>query len=169
MSNKKTLLLLIILVLSLMPSLVLAQSSNGSIKGTVYEDQNADGKCSGTGEPGLVGVPIKFVSGETTVFLESGQDGTYGLVAAGFSTWEVTAEPSSEGVVSSMNPIFVTIDETNSAAEGVDFCVAKTGAVPPVLPESGASVAPIFIIALATGGGFLIAGFALEMRRRRFS
>jgi hypothetical protein len=169
MSKKNALLIIIVLVLSLIPGLVLAQSSNGSIRGTVYDDQNADGKCSGTGEPGLAGVPIKFVSGETTVFLESGQDGTYGLVAAGFSTWEVTAEPSSEWVVSSLNPVFVTIDETNSSAEGVDFCVAKTGAVPPVLPESGASIAPVFIMALATGGGFLIAGFALEMRRRRFN
>ncbi len=169
MSNKVTLLLLAFLLFSLIPGVVLAQSTNGSIRGTIYEDQNADGKCSDTGEPGLPGVPIKFVSGETTVFLESGLDGTYGLVAAGFSTWEVTAEPSSDRVVSSLNPIFVTIDETAPSAEGADFCVAKTGAVPPVLPASGASIAPILLVALVTGGGFLIAGFALELRRRRFS
>ncbi len=158
-----------ILVFSLLPSAVSAQTSNGSIRGTVYDDQNADGKCSGTGEPGLAGVPIKFSSGETTVFLESGQDGSYGLVAAGFSTWEVTAEPSSEWVVSSMNPIFVTIDESNPEAEGVDFCVAKKGVVPPTLPESGSAIAPVFLIALATGGAFLLGGLVLEFRRRRLS
>ena len=167
MSNKFSYLVLLMLVLALIPSTVFAQTANGSIRGTVYDDQNADGKCSGTGEPGLAGVPIKFVSGETTVFLESGQDGSYGLVAAGFSTWEVTAEPSSEWVVSSMNPIFVTIDETNPAAEGVDFCVAKKGAVPPVLPESGGGIAPVLLVALAIGGSFLIIGIVLEYRRRR--
>lgn len=159
--------LLILIVVTLAPGMVFAQTSTGSISGKLYEDQNADGKCSDTGEPGLAGVPIRFSSGDTTVFLESGQDGTYGLVAAGFSTWEVTAEPSSDWVVSSLNPLFITIDETNPRAEGINFCIARAGVVPPTLPESGATIAPVFLAALIAGGGFLATGLALELRRRR--
>lgn len=155
-----------LIILLLVPAIASAQATSGSIKGTVYLDANADGFCVGTGDVGLKGVPLKFVSGDTTIFLESGDDGTFGLVAAGFSTWEVAAEPTAEYVVTSENPKYATINQANPTAEGVNFCVAKVGTVPPVLPQSGATIAPIMIAALLVGAGFLIAGISIEYRRR---
>lgn len=143
----------------------------GSIRGTVYEDKNADGKCVGTGEPGLPGVTIEFVStdGETVVFLGSGDDGTYGLVAAGLGTWTVTAKPPKGWAVTSQNPIEVFLDTNRNLILGVDFCVVKgtgtTGAV--VLPESGAVISPALVGALIAGSSLVVAGAGLEWRRRR--
>ena len=148
----------------------------GSIRGTVYEDLNADGKCVGTGEPGLPGVTIEFVStdGETVVYLGSGDDGTYGLVATGLGTWTVAAKPPVGWAVTSQNPIEVFLDMDRNLMLGVDFCVVKgsgtagsgaAGAV--VLPESGSAVAPALIAALISGSSFVLAGAGLELRRRR--
>lgn len=148
----------------------------GSIRGTVYEDKNADGKCVGTGEPGLPGVTIEFVStdGETVVFLGSGDDGTYGLVAAGLGTWTVTAKPPEGWAVTSRNPIEAFLDTEQNLILGVDFCVVKgtaiagagaTGVV--VLPESGATVSSALIVAMISGSSLMIAGAGLEWRRRR--
>jgi hypothetical protein len=150
--------------------------SRGSIRGTVYEDKNADGKCVGTGEPGLPGVTIEFVStdGETVVFLGSGDDGTYGLVAAGLGTWTVTAKPPEGWAVTSQNSIEAFLDTDRNLILGVDFCVvrgtgtsgtASSGAV--VLPESGAAVSPVLIAALISGSSLVFAGAGLEWRRRR--
>ncbi len=169
MSNKVRFGLLLALLLSVIASTALAQETKGSIRGTVYHDLNADGRCVNTGEPGLAGVPIKFVSDSTTVYLESGDDGTYGLVAAGLGTWTVGAEPPSGSYVTSKNPIQVYLGVDERLALGVDFCVITTGSVPPavVLPESGATIAPALLVALATGLGFAATGIGLEIRRRR--
>ena len=160
------------LILVLVTGAVYAQSNqDGSIRGTIYDDQNADGKCVGTGEPTLTGVTIKFVTADAknVIYLESGDDGTYGLVAAGLGTWTVSAEPSSGRVVTSQDPISVFLSAEQRLVLNVDFCIAGSGTTPPVtvLPESGASVAPILLAALVTGGGLVAVGAGLEIRRHR--
>ena len=169
MSNKVRFGLLLALLLSIIAGTALAQDSRGSIRGTVYHDLNADGSCVNTGEPGLPGVPIKFAIGPTTVYLESGDDGTYGLVAAGLGVWTVTVEPPTGSYATSINPLEVYLSVEEQLALGVDFCVISSGSVPPstVLPESGATIAPMLLVALATGLGFVATGIGVEVRRRR--
>jgi hypothetical protein len=96
---RRTIYTLIILLLILVLVGVAQAQSSGAIRGTVYSDTNSDGVCVGTGEPVLAGVPIQLVTadGQTVVNLESGSDGTYGMVAAGFGTWNVTALPGPAG------------------------------------------------------------------------
>lgn len=172
------------------PTEIEGADSRGSIRGTVYDDLNGDGQCAS--EPALAGVPIKFVSdrGNTTVFLQSGENGTYGLVAAGLGTWTVTAEPGAGMVVTSKNPVQAFIAEDNNLVLGVNFCIAKgttpgpgnpgpgnpgTGNPRPVnpaygpviLPTAGASVAPALVATGVTGIGLFLAGFGLEINRRR--
>jgi hypothetical protein len=161
--------------------------TKGSIRGTVYNDVNADGACAD--EPVLAGVPIKFVSqrGDTSVYLQSGANGTYGLVAAGLGTWTVTAEPGAGMIVTSQNPLQVFIGEDNTLALNVNFCVAAGAPAPAVtplpgvvyapsygpgpktviLPTAGANIAPTLIATGVTGLGLILFGFSIEMRRRR--
>ena len=120
----------------------------------------------------MVGIPIEFVSndGKTTVFLQSGDDGTYGLVAAGLGTWTVSAKPSAEWVVTSKNPLEVFLGSDQLLVLGVDFCVASISTpITVVLPESGAAVAPLIAAAMVIGAGFVTVGAGLELRRRRSS
>jgi hypothetical protein len=169
MSNKVRYGLLLALLLSVIAGTAIAQETKGSIRGTVYHDLNADGRCVNTGEPGLAGIPIKFVADSTTVYLESGDDGTYGLVAAGLGTWTVAAEPPSGSYVTSKNPLQTYLGVDQRLVLGVDFCVITSGSAPPavVLPESGATIAPALLVALATGLGFATIGVVSEIRRRR--
>lgn len=144
----------------------------GSIRGTVYDDKNGDGSCAS--DPILAGVPIKFVSNnnQTTVYLQSGANGTYGLVAAGLGTWMVSAEPGAGMIVTSKNPLEVFIGEESRLALGVDFCVAKgsgtsgTGGTV-ILPTAGSAVAPSFVVTGLSGLGLILLGFGIELRRRR--
>jgi hypothetical protein len=169
------------------PGMLQSSDPRGSIRGTVYEDLNADGRCVGTGEPALAGVTIQFVSndGNATVYLYSGDNGTYGLVAAGLGTWTVTAQPPAGHVVTSKNPlqVFLGPEEDQQLVLGVDFCVYKgtTIVVPPIfippgvvappvfLPESGARVAPAVGGIMLLGAGLFVFGLALERRRRSTS
>ena len=162
----------------------------GSIRGTVYNDLNGDGSCAT--EPALGGVPIKFVSdrGDTTVFLQSGENGTYGLVAAGLGTWTVTAEPGAGWIVTSKNPVQAFIGEESNLVLGVNFCVAEgsttdntgsdndgsgnSGSGQPrpnprsvIMPTAGASVAPALVTTGATGIALFLAGAGIEFNRRR--
>jgi len=151
---------------------LMQQEVRGSIRGTVYEDRNADGVCVGTGEPTLAGINVQFVSddGGSTVHLQSGPDGSYGLVAVGLGTWTVTAVPLTGFSVSSANPIVVHLNAEQPEATGVDFCIIKgsgTGGGSVVLPESGAAIAPPLAAAAAVGISLVAAGAVLEIRRRR--
>jgi hypothetical protein len=173
--------------------------TKGSIRGTVYQDLNADGACSS--EPTLAGVPIKFVSDQgDTVFLQSGANGTYGLVAAGLGTWTVTAEPGAGMIVTSQNPLQVFLGVDNTLALNVNFCIAdgsividgdipleegtvnsgsSSGPKGPTggpasggtgtlfLPTAGAGLAPTLIVTGLSGASLILAGFGIEMRRRR--
>lgn len=180
--------LVLVLMMALMVNAVGAQSDNlGSIRGAVYQDVNGDGKCVNTGVAGEVPVPnvnLEFVnSGKYTINLHSGDNGTYGLVAAGFGYWRVTAMPSSEWVVTSQNGVYVAIDKDKPLALDVNFCVAKglyypivpifpvypVQPLPAVLPESGApatnggvGTAVFALVAL----GLITTGLGLEWRRR---
>jgi hypothetical protein len=141
----------------------------GSIRGTVYEDKNGDGKCVNTGEPILAGIPINFVSndGQTSVRLFSGDNGTYGLVAAGLGTWRVTADPPAPWVVTSRKTVEAFLGENQRLVLGVDFCLSKTGGRPTVLPAAGAAVAPILLWAALVGVGLIGVGAGMEARRKR--
>lgn len=142
--------------------------SNGSIRGTVFEDKNNDGKCTGQGEPTLAGIVIQFVSndGQTTVFLESGSDGSFGLVAAGLGTWSVKAVPPAGYSVSSAETRSVVLSETQRVATGVDFCIRKGAAAPgpSVLPASGSPIATPILGMTFTGIAFIAAGLFWQAR-----
>lgn len=166
-----------------------AYAQSGSIRGTVYQDTNVDGVCVGTGEPTVRGVPINILSpgGQNDIVLESGDDGTYGMVAAGLGTWTVVIKQASGWVVTSNNNIQVYLNSDQPGAQGVDFCVVRAGtATPPastatptstpvpgttppavVLPESGGPIAPLLLAALAAGTGLILAGLGIEWHRRR--
>lgn len=165
--KKVATLVLVVIVLSVMAGTAAAFQDRGSIRGTVYEDKNRDGKCAGTGDPVLKDIPIKFVSddGKYTAYLQSGANGTYGLVAAGFGTWTVSAEPPSGYVVTSKSPLKVFLGSNQMLALGTDFCVAK-GTAGTVLPESGAAVAPILVLVAGIGAGMVLVGAGLEWRKR---
>lgn len=165
--------------------------TRGSIRGTVYEDKNGDGMCSGTDDPIIAGIPIEFVSndGQVTLYLQSGEDGTYGLVAAGLGTWTVTVRPPENYVVTSAASHQVLIDAENRVATGVDFCVRQraTGPGPGgpggpgpkphhpvVLPESGAPAqtsneqpAAFLLVAAFVGILLISAGGVVTIRERR--
>ena len=151
------------------------QEVRGSIRGTVFDDTNADGSCAG--DPILAGVPIKFVSdrGDTIVYLQSGANGTYGLVAAGLGTWTVTAEPPAGMIVTSKNPLQAFLGEDSRLVLGVDFCVAKGTTRPPsgtggtgvILPTAGTPVAPFLAVAAFSGASLILAGAGIEWRRRK--
>ncbi|MCL4869393.1 MAG: hypothetical protein KJ063_10510 [Anaerolineae bacterium] len=142
----------------------------GSIRGTIYEDKNNDGRCVGQNEPPLSGIVIRFISndGQTTVFLESGGDGSYGLVAAGLGTWQVSAIPPAGYSVSSAAVHSVFLDQTQPVAVGVDFCIRR-GAIaapgPAVLPASGAVVAPAILFLTFTGLVFILVGVVMQRPR----
>ncbi len=147
---------------------------NGSIRGTVYQDANSDGKCGG-GDPVMAGVPIRFSSGgNAPIYLQTGSNGTYGLVAVSYATWQVSAEPPAGWVVSSAKTIDVTLvnEDGKKIALGVDFCVAQAGTgggggSTTLLPEAGAPIAPALLGAVLGGMLLIAAGLGLEWQRRQ--
>lgn len=165
-------------------SLAMAQSYNGSIRGTVYLDANGDGLCVDTGEETHPGVPIEFVSndGEWSTYLATGDDGTYGLVAAAYGTWTVSARPNANDfVVTSATTQSVFIGEEEPVALNIDFCIQEidgpitagteiatfTATTATFLPSSGAAAdnAPYYV-ALAGGLLLVIAGGVLQVKQR---
>ena len=159
---RKQLLLWLGLVIALGTAVWAAPTSHaqvvydGSIRGTVYLDTNGDGKCVGTGEPTHPGVPIEFVSddGQWSTYLQTGDNGTYGLVAAAYGTWKVSARPNpNDFVVTSQATRHVFIGSEQPLALNIDFCIQTKGGPiqnkPVLLPTSGAA---------AHNGGFWAAG-----------
>lgn len=141
--------------------------ASGSIRGTVYRDANNDGLCVGTGEAGLAGVPLRFSNGTGELYLQSGNDGTFGLVAAGLGSWTVAAEPSADqGVVTSAAERTVNLTAENPLATGVDFCIGTARAGSVVLPQSGAPARPGLWIALLVGLLLVGAGAFMLLRER---
>lgn len=161
---------------------------NGSIRGTAYLDKNGDGRCVNTGEPVHPGVPIEFVSndGQFTTFLATGDDGTYGLVAAAYGTWTVSARPNANDfVVTSAASQSVFISAEKPLMLNIDFCVQKIGGPVTVgteiatfspttsttfLPASGAAADDTpYYAALAAGLLLIIAGVVLHFKKRSFT
>ena len=142
----------------------------GSIRGTVYEDVNGDGRC-GPGDPILAWVPLKFTTNHSPIpiYLQSGDNGTYGLVAIGDSTWFVTAEPPAPWVVTSAKTREALIDPNNQLALNVDFCIADSGKIPArrTLPVSGAPISAPLAGIILLGFSLMASGLGLEWRRRR--
>jgi len=169
--------LVVVLLLAIGVTAAQAQESNGAIRGTLFNDTNADGVC-GVGDPTISGVPVSFThSGGHTITLTSGNDGTYGLAGVSLGTWSVAAQPLSGWRTTSLSPIVVTLTTSNSAAAGVNFCLAQTTTtttpatptpVPPTtLPESGAGFPPAFLLVLVAGAVLLFGGLVLIARDRR--
>ena len=175
MIRKSFLSLLLVVVLLAAVGAVSAQTQpeDGTIRGTVYQDLNANGSCATDNEPVLAGVSIEFVSdrGETAL-LASGTDGRYELVTVASGTWTVTAKPGQGWSVTSTNPHVVAITLDQPVTSGADFCVADVNgtsgsAAAVVLPESGSPVSPVLLAAVAAGSLLVLAGLALEVQRRR--
>ncbi len=194
---KKTITISLILVLLLTVMVGVASAygpGRGTVRGAVYQDVNGDGQCVNTGvagEEAVAGISLEFVSedGNHVIHLYSGENGTYGLADAGLGNWKVTAQPSSDWVVTSLNPQYANITNDETEALDVNFCVAKvgywTGPVYPVqpiypgyqapsvvLPESGAPAAnnsaALLTAVIALGGfAFIILGIGIEVKRRR--
>jgi hypothetical protein len=165
-----------------------AQSSGGAILGTVYNDQNADGVCVGTGEPGLPGMVVEFVNVEAAIqtALQTNENGSYGYTAAGFGTWNVTVKPAQGWRTTAQPTRQVALTSTQPAAAGVDFCITQdastsTPAAPPAtavpggsggavtLPESGAPIAPALLVVAVIGIGLLAIGAGMFFYSRRAS
>lgn len=148
------------------PSTPSTTAADGSIRGTLYEDTNADGKC-GAGDPILAGIPIQFVSDDarTTLYLQSGENGTYGLVAAGYGTWQVTADPPAPWVVTSDKTIRTFIGSEQKLALNINFCLSTIQKVQTnvVLPRAGAADSPVwFVLAAVLGFALFLAGSAVR-------
>jgi hypothetical protein len=168
-----SLLLVVILLATVGTVSAQTQPEDGTIRGTVYQDLNANGSCATDNEPVLAGVTIEFSSdiGETAV-LASGSDGRYELVTVAAGTWTVTAKPGQGQSVTSTNPHVIVITLDQPVTSGADFCVAtvssstgSTAAV--VLPESGSPISPLLLAAIVAGSLLVFAGLALEIRRRQ--
>jgi hypothetical protein len=160
----------------------------GTIQGVVFADVNGDGLCVDTGVEGeepVEGVDIEFVSSdeETVITLYSGEEGIYGLFAAGQSYWRVTAKPPAGWVVTSENPLYAPVfPEDGLAQTGYNFCVSGgtvsggtissgtgTNAVI-ILPESGAPAtggSGLVVVLGLIGTAFLVAGMGIGLRRRK--
>lgn len=174
-------LLVVVLLLVTGVTVVQAQQQNGSIRGTIYNDTNADGVCgaAGTTDATISGVPIQFThQNGHTVTLTSGNDGTYGLAGVSVGTWSVAVQPLQGWRTTSLSPIVVTLTAENNSVGNVNFCLAQVTATQPIaptptpvppttLPESGATAPPILLIAAGLGALLLIAGMALIINDRR--
>jgi hypothetical protein len=190
MRNKTWIILLVIALMLVITgtAAAFAQSSGGAILGTVYNDQNADGVCVGTGEPGLPGMVVEFVNQEAAIqtALQTNENGSYGYTSAGFGTWIVTVKPA-QGWRSTAQPTRqIALTSTQPVAAGVDFCITQdastsTPAAPSAtavpggsggavtLPESGAPIAPTLLITAVLGIGLLALGAGIYFYSRRAS
>ncbi len=148
---------------------------HGSIQGLVYKDVNGDGVCVNSGIDGeepVENVDIVFVSSDeqTILTLYTGPDGRYGLAAAGFSYWGVSAKPGSEWTVTSEKTLYVPIYEDSRSATDVNFCIQPVKAAPTFLPASGEN-RPGWVnllgVAFVSGLLLITAGLGLFWRRSR--
>ena len=174
MMKKKWLIGFIVALVLSMSITVLASAQDdardGSIRGTVYLDENGNGKCVDEGEPIHPGVPIEFVSddGKWSTYLQTGDDGTYGLVSAGYGTWQVSARPNANDFVVTSEPtIAVFVGSEEKLALNINFCIQATDGVittrnatsNAVLPQAGGGFNNNFyILAAIIGLAFLSAG-----------
>lgn len=168
-----------------------AQNEAGTISGTVYRTENPNSTCTEAGLPGEANVPLQFVNRDnnTTINQRTSSDGSYEFVAASEGTWQVTVNPGEGWRVLSQQTRQVEIDEDNPDYEEINFCIIRVSTptptatsqailtpttpaltptpIPPVLPGSGAPLAPALVLAAGMGILFLLAGGWLFLYSRR--
>lgn len=170
-----------------------SDEQRGSISGFIYEDVNGDGRCVNTGVAGenpIRGIDVRFVSSDrqTVITQYSGENGDFGLYAAGQSYWEVTVLPGAGWTVASQSTIYVPVYAESPNHANINFCLTRgTNAViqlPGVvgtilLPESGASHAErqaaqtetmwrwVAALTAVTGLTLIAAGLYLQWQRRQ--
>ncbi|KAA3663230.1 MAG: hypothetical protein DWQ04_11280 [Chloroflexi bacterium] len=189
MSKRVNISIILAILLLLGTSIAFAQQKRGEIHGKVHEDVNGDGLCIDTGVAGedpISHIELEFVSSDEAVVINliTGDDGTYGLVAAGQSNWRVTANPdSTKWVVTSEKTRYAAVFEETLVVTDINFCVQKVGTVTTaggtttggssnaviILPESGAAkdTTPLWLFAGTILGLSLIGiGIFFELRRR---
>ena len=157
------------------PDAAQASGERGTIQGMVYQDVDGNGQCVNTGVTGegpVAGVDIKFVSSDeqTVLTLQSGPDGIFGLAAAGYSYWGVTAVPGPEWIVTSEETLNVPLYEDSRVATDINFCVqaVQSLAAPIFLPAAGGSGAmPLLNLALIAGLLLMVTGAGIYWRQNR--
>lgn len=171
---KKLFLIASLFVLLFTANIALAQDSN-AIHGAVYVDVNGDGKCVGTGiagEVGVANVPLQLTNSDGGIVMNhtTGNDGTFGLVSIGQSYWSVTVQPGNDWKVTSAATLFALIDDNNTTAENINFCIQATKQTTQaaLLPQAGGSVSAGLTAVVALTALLLITlGLFIETRRRR--
>ncbi len=147
------------------------QNVSGTISGVVFNDVDANAVCRDTGESGAAGIPLQLVNlaDNQTINLTSDGGGFYELTNANAGTWQVTVNPGSAWRVTSQQTRQVVISSDSPDSGQNDFCIVQvsgSGGSQPVLPESGAPLAPNLIAAALLGILLFGAGAALFVRAR---
>jgi len=73
------------------------------------------------------GITIRFTAGDTQLTLQSGANGTYGLIPVTADDWQVQVQPDPvQWLVTSTNPLDVKVTTGTGATQtGVDFCLQR--------------------------------------------
>ena len=176
-------LLAVVLALGLcLPARPAVAQDTGVIHGTVYVDMNAN-LVRDPGEPAYVGAEIIVANGQTGWSLLTAGDGAFrvdvptgtwqvalmvpeGFAPANDATREVTISPEA---TLDANMEFALLSMTVAPAPDGQ-APTPTATAPPVLPQTGAPLAPTAAIALGLAGllaaGLLLAGFGRWAARR---
>ncbi len=188
-----TSMVLILVLLATSTAVVLAQDAGGTLLGSVFNDQDANGQCVGTGERGMQGVVVTFSNTQAAIqtAMATNQEGSFGYSSAGYGTWNVTIQPPDGWYVSSQDTRQTALTSTQPVVTGLDFCVAqgtnpavgsgttKASLIAPLssktaasgsamtLPESGAPIAPGLLAAGLAAVGLLALGMVLYIYSRR--
>jgi hypothetical protein len=163
-----------------------AAQTGGVIHGTVYVDANAN-LVRDANEPPLVGAEVIVANGQTGWQLVTGADGTY-RVDVPNGTWQVAlmVPPGYAPANDATREVNIAPESTLDAT--MDFALLSIGGggavplpdgqvptatptLPPVLPQTGASLAPSAAITLGLAGllatGLLLLGFGRWAAKRR--
>lgn len=166
------------------PRPAIAQNT-GIIQGTVYVDINAN-LVRDAGEPAYVGAEIIVANGQTGWSLLSAGDGAFrvdvpegtwqvalmvpsGFAPANDATREVTI--SSEATLDArLDFALLSMTAAVPAPDGQAPTPTPTATAPPVLPQTGAPIAPSALLTLGLAGllaaGLLLAGVGRWAARR---
>ena len=155
-----------------------AAAAHGTIQGVVYRDVNGDGVCVNSGVAGeepVANIDVEFVSSDeqTVITLYTGPDGRYGLAAAGFSYWGVTAKPGPDWIVTSEKTLYVPIYKDTLVATNVNFCIQEARTVTTILPASGGAfpgwtgIPSLLTLAFIAGFMLMVVGLGLYWRQSR--
>ena len=156
----------------LVPYATHAQDQAGSISGTVYRDINANGVCTGEGEPRVAAnIPMELVEDDVgeLVRISTAADGSYAHNTTRLGLWRVTVVPGVDWRVTSQQTLDVVLSVDNPNAADIDFCIIEVEPPPNgggTLPGSGVAVAPALIMAASFGFILIAAGATLILISR---